>query len=691
MSLRKAYIVLVAICLGYSFIWPVSAQAPAKFVLSDLNIATFPDMTAQVAVLNFSGAPFVDLASDRFEILEDGNPVVITNIEPIIAADQPVSIALVLDLSGSAPLSEVQTAAHQFLDHLGPGDQVALIGFNEPVNIGTIDPFKEVDFTSNIALVRDTIDGFSIEPQSAIYEAVHKALLNTARQTSERRAVLVMSDGYDTASRSHIADANKPRTTALDRRIPVFTVGVFSDDPDLGQDPDYLQVMAKETGGRYQAVDEPAELGEMFQNVVDQLRWQYRISFQTTAEPDGQDHRLTFRVRTVEGVESIEQIVRYPEPPPAPEIGGVKQGVEGDLMPLPGVFSEPVLLVPQIDSEIPLAIVQYQLDEADIALVALAPDTAGQFAPWEFRWDPQTSPQGSHRLTINAINEVGGVGSFSVDIEIGPLPTATVVEPGPTVTLPSERATAVSVAPVEASPVVGTIDQTTAAAETGQTPGTDRLIIIWAVIILLLILAAIILGLIIRRRQQMQLASAPPSPSYPALFEGDARKGAAADAAVDAGGVSGGGHSAGPHFSGTGARTTDVQSTGIFEPSNENDETNILAPTGDDEYDETVFLAPAKPLWGLLIRQDDTAEIYELRKLVTTLGRTRENDVVLKDSAVSRQHAEIRYEAGALKIYNLSRTNLTKVNDQEVDEYILQDQDRIEIGRVVLLFKVNDE
>lgn len=69
-----------------------------------------------------------------------------------------------------------------------------------------------------------------------------------------------------------------------------------------------------------------------------------------------------------------------------------------------------------------------------------------------------------------------------------------------------------------------------------------------------------------------------------------------------------------------------------------------------------------------------------------SIGRTRENDIVLENRGVSRKHALIEFnDSGAVIIDNES-LNGTFLNDRKVTEEILRDSDHITIGKYDLEF-----
>jgi len=62
------------------------------------------------------------------------------------------------------------------------------------------------------------------------------------------------------------------------------------------------------------------------------------------------------------------------------------------------------------------------------------------------------------------------------------------------------------------------------------------------------------------------------------------------------------------------------------------------------------------------------AQVFPIKKVVTTIGRKLSNDFVIQDSQVSRFHAEIRYEEEYFILRDLGSTSGTFVNNVQVRE-----------------------
>ena len=89
----------------------------------------------------------------------------------------------------------------------------------------------------------------------------------------------------------------------------------------------------------------------------------------------------------------------------------------------------------------------------------------------------------------------------------------------------------------------------------------------------------------------------------------------------------------------------------------------------------------------ILIQNGRPARTFPLAKDRVIIGRLGESDIVLADPGVSRRHAEVRAEDGQYVIADLGSTNGTMVNESTVGERILQEGDRITVGKTILEFR----
>jgi diguanylate cyclase (GGDEF)-like protein len=75
-------------------------------------------------------------------------------------------------------------------------------------------------------------------------------------------------------------------------------------------------------------------------------------------------------------------------------------------------------------------------------------------------------------------------------------------------------------------------------------------------------------------------------------------------------------------------------------------------------------------------------------KKTYTIGRNRENDIILPHGSVSRSHAVIQWDDRGFIIRDRASTNGTFIDSVRVDESSLDDRSRIQIGVYMLEFRI---
>lgn len=84
--------------------------------------------------------------------------------------------------------------------------------------------------------------------------------------------------------------------------------------------------------------------------------------------------------------------------------------------------------------------------------------------------------------------------------------------------------------------------------------------------------------------------------------------------------------------------------------------------------------------------RDNILREIPLADKIISIGRTEENDIVINNLGVSRQHARISKHEEDFILEDLSSSNGTLVNNKEVAHHTLNDKDEISIGKHSIIF-----
>jgi len=100
-----------------------------------------------------------------------------------------------------------------------------------------------------------------------------------------------------------------------------------------------------------------------------------------------------------------------------------------------------------------------------------------------------------------------------------------------------------------------------------------------------------------------------------------------------------------------------------------------------------VMSFPEVKPYAFLVTQDETKARYPITRTTCRLGRSKNNEITLRDSSVSRRHAEIHRDQGdEFTLIDLNSLNGVFVNNEKIGRYKLKEGDILEIGDVNLRF-----
>ena len=92
-------------------------------------------------------------------------------------------------------------------------------------------------------------------------------------------------------------------------------------------------------------------------------------------------------------------------------------------------------------------------------------------------------------------------------------------------------------------------------------------------------------------------------------------------------------------------------------------------------------------LYAYLIADDDKETRYPITRSIWRIGRSKDNELTLDDTSLSRRHAEIQRNInGTFNIIDMNSMNGVYINNEKVGKAELHEGDAIEIGDVFLRF-----
>lgn len=285
---RHAFaLAVLSLSAGTVRAWPIQDR-PAFKAGTDLVAVT-------LTVLDRGGRAVTNLTSSDFDLQEDGVP---QQIALFTLDDQtPVSLAVVVDTSGSMgdKLEDVQDALRHLVGRLKPDDEVVLLVFSDRVS-------RVSDFGASRDAILRAIGRLTARGGTALYDAIFDGLDALARGRHQKKALLLVTDGNDTVSRSRLDDA---RAAVAAAEALVYCLGIgHGERGSFGHEPDrvdinVLRAIAEPSGGRADLLEDAHRGGidlvdRAVVSIATELSQQYTIGYYSTnTARDGTFRRIS--------------------------------------------------------------------------------------------------------------------------------------------------------------------------------------------------------------------------------------------------------------------------------------------------------------------------------------------------------------------------------------------------------------
>jgi VWFA-related protein len=254
-------------------------------------------VTIQASVRDTHGRVLRGLTPADFEIRDNGELRQILSLRS--DRQSPLSLALLVDMSGSMRVSAKVAMARQAFDSLlaqlrQGQDEAAVFTFDSALH-------ERQPFTTDLAKLKGTLTEFEPFGTTSLYDATAAAARRLASRTGAHKAIVVLTDGLDTSSAMTAAEVSG-LASSID--VPVFIVATVPsvDERFMMETSDRpraeaanLRDLSEWTGGKFVFASTLVETIATASRLVDELRQQYVLAIEAASANEWR--RLDVRVK----------------------------------------------------------------------------------------------------------------------------------------------------------------------------------------------------------------------------------------------------------------------------------------------------------------------------------------------------------------------------------------------------------
>jgi VWFA-related protein len=265
---------------------PPEETKPKANIRVDTNLVLVP-----VTVSNPYNQPVTGLEKEHFKIFDDKVEQAIVHFS---MDDEPVAVGLVFDVSGSMgnKLRESRQAAAEFFKTANKEDEFFLVEFSDQ-------PRLVNSLGSSVEEIQNQLTFSPSKGRTALLDAVFLAMHEMRKSQKNRKALLIISDGGDNASRYTESEL---RSLVRESDVMIYAIGVYesmanrSRTPEEQMGPGLLNDLCEQTGGRHFPAD-ISELPDVAAKIGVELRNRYVLGYiPTDQQHDGRYHPVVVKV-----------------------------------------------------------------------------------------------------------------------------------------------------------------------------------------------------------------------------------------------------------------------------------------------------------------------------------------------------------------------------------------------------------
>jgi Ca-activated chloride channel homolog len=254
-------------------------------------------ITLTLTVTDLYGRYVSGLTKNAFTVSDNGKEQELTFFSD---SDAPASVGILFDISGSMSgekIAKARNALSKFINTSHPNDEYFLIAFNKRAQL-LLDRTRDGDAVlQKLTLVQP-------KNNTALYDAVYLGLERVSRGAHQKKALLIISDGQDNASRYNFGEVKR---LMKESDIVTYAVGILGGgdaSSSLGMmGQAFLDELSSVTGGRAFYPSGDAEMDEIFERIALELRHQYSVGYTPPDfRPDGKWHKVKVKVKPPRGL-----------------------------------------------------------------------------------------------------------------------------------------------------------------------------------------------------------------------------------------------------------------------------------------------------------------------------------------------------------------------------------------------------
>ena len=254
-----------------------------------------------VSVCDPQNRPVTGLEKEHFKIFDDKVEQTVTQFA---MEDEPVAVGLVFDISGSMgdKLRLSRLAAAKFFDTANPEDEFFLVEFNDQPRI-------VVPLTRDFEEIQNQLTFAQSKGRTALLDAIFLAMHELKRSQKQRKALLIISDGGDNASRYTETEI---RNRVRESDVLIYAMGVYEGPASRGRSPEeaagpgLLSELSEQTGGRHYPVN-AMEMPDIAAKIGIELRNRYVLGYRPTDQQrDGKYHHVQVKLIPPQGLPPLK-------------------------------------------------------------------------------------------------------------------------------------------------------------------------------------------------------------------------------------------------------------------------------------------------------------------------------------------------------------------------------------------------